>query len=358
MPGAAGEQQHRCGSQQRAGDRDHLRDRPPRALWPVEPQRRPSRSAEEREADEYVDVAAPERRRAEQRHQRRQIERGTQRINRRGDVEIDGNRQHPDDRDDHERPRHRPQTGPWSEPSRRSRDEDAKHEQADRAHHREEHHPPRDQQPQRGRRPGDARDRELRRGPRVRADRVGERALYRVTVDRDRSPIDQIPALRQTRTQRHDQRVRVRRRAVHRTRRLLPPGGVGDRDDREPRLDRLVIGQLHVRGRTVEHAARRRHRPDQIRVRRRSARYHDADGNRGCDRGDDPPPPAHASSRSPERRLTSANPPTASPRTPTISATIASPEDPPPPKDDFASIVGAGESDDSGPDQFTIDPSE
>ena len=46
---------------------------------------------------------------------------------------------------------------------------------------------------------GDARDRELRRRPRVRADRVGERALHRVAVDRDRPPVDQIPALRQMR---------------------------------------------------------------------------------------------------------------------------------------------------------------
>ncbi len=31
---------------------------------------------------------------------------------------------------------------------------------------------------------------------------------------------------------------------------------------------------------------------------------------------------------------------------------------PPPPSDDFASIVGAGASDDSEPDQLTIEPSE
>src|SRR5207248_1421965 len=48
---------------------------------------------------------------------------------------------------------------------------------------------------------------------------------------------------------------------------------------------------------------------------------------------------------------TAANPETA-------SATIASVELPPPPSDDFASTVGAGVSDDSGPAQSTTDPSE
>ena len=42
----------------------------------------------------------------------------------------------------------------------------------------------------------------------------------------------------------------------------------------------------------------------------------------------------------------------------TTSATIASVELLPPPKDDFASITGAGVSDDSGPLQSTTEPSE
>ena len=40
------------------------------------------------------------------------------------------------------------------------------------------------------------------------------------------------------------------------------------------------------------------------------------------------------------------------------SAMIVSAETPPPPSESFASIVGAGAADDSGPAQLTIDPSE
>jgi len=44
---------------------------------------------------------------------------------------------------------------------------------------------------------------------------------------------------------------------------------------------------------------------------------------------------------------------------PTISATIDSTDTPlPPPSELATSIVGAGASDDSGPDQSTIEPSE
>ena len=78
--------------------------------------------------------------------------------------------------------------------------------------------PARDQQLRRGRGRRDVRHLELRRRPRVRADGVGERALHRVAVDRDRAPVDQVPALGQVRPQRHDQRVRVGRRAADRAR--------------------------------------------------------------------------------------------------------------------------------------------
>ncbi len=91
---------------------------------------------------------------------------------------------------------------------------------------------------------------ELGRRPGVRSHRVRERPLHRVAVDRDRSPVDQVPALGQVGSQRHDQRVRIRRRAAHRAGRLLLAPGIGDRDDREPRLDRLVVGELDVRRRT------------------------------------------------------------------------------------------------------------
>src|SRR4030088_1283277 len=76
------------------------------------------------------------------------------------------------------------------------------------------------------------------------------------------------------------------------------------------------------------------------------------------ERQDDPPPRAPASARSPAPRLTSAKPPASSPRTPTINAMIDSTDEPPAPSELFDSIVGAGVSEDSGPAQLTIDPSE
>ena len=66
-------------------------------------------------------------------------------------------------------------------------------------------------------------------GPGVRADGEGEEPAHRVAVDRDRAPVDEVPALRHL-LQRHDQRVRVARRPVQRPRRDLVAGGVGDGD--------------------------------------------------------------------------------------------------------------------------------
>jgi len=98
----------------------------------------------------------------------------------------------------------------------------------DRRHHGEEGDPAGDQQLRCRCRLGDGGDRELRRRTRVGADGVGERALHRMAVDRDRAPVDQIPALGQMGAQRDDQGVRIRRRAVNRPRRLLAAVGVGD----------------------------------------------------------------------------------------------------------------------------------
>ena len=148
---------------------------------------------------------------------------------------------------------------------------DPQREQADRDHHRQEHHPARDQQLRRLRARRDLGHWELRRGPRVGTDGVRERALHRMAVDRDRAPVDQVPALRQMRAQRHDERVGIGGRPLDRTGRHLVARGVGHRDDREPRLDRLVVGELHRRGRGLQHAAGRGHGPDQVGVRRGDA---------------------------------------------------------------------------------------
>ena len=66
---------------------------------------------------------------------------------------------------------------------------------------------------------------------------------------------------------------------------------------------------------------------------------------------------SHATGRLPPR-VASATPPSRTPIPPTTSAMIAKVELPPPPSEDFASITGAGASDDSGPLQSTTEPSE
>src|SRR5512140_2952846 len=65
---------------------------------------------------------------------------------------------------------------------------------------------------------------------------------------------------------------------------------------------------------------------------------------------------SHATGRVP--RVASATAPSRTPIPPTTSAMIESVELPPPPSDEFASILGAGVSDDSGPLQSTTEPSE
>ena len=59
---------------------------------------------------------------------------------------------------------------------------------------------------------------ELRRRPRVRADREREGAAHRVAVDRDHAPVDEVPALGDL-LERHDERLRLGRRPLRRARR-------------------------------------------------------------------------------------------------------------------------------------------
>ena len=187
-------------------------------------------------------------------------------------------------------------------------------EQPDRHHHRQEHHPARDQHVGRGRGLVDAWHRELWRRAGVRSDRVRERPLHRVAVDRDRAPVDQVPPLGEVRPQRHDQRVGIRRVSADRRGRLLLAVRVGDGDDREPRLDRLVVGQLDRSRRSVEHAAGRGHGLDQVGVGRGGTRQRQPDRER--DQAEHAPPRgSHTSSLSPARLplMSSANRPAISP---------------------------------------------
>ena len=144
------------------------------------------------------------------------------------------------------------------------------------------------------------------------------------------------------RAQRHHERVRVRRRSVDGRRRLLLARRVGHRDDREPRLDRLVVGQLHVRA--AERSARRSP-PGPV-----LTRYACADAALGSAAPRPLPRRAPARSgprdscqrRAPGTPPISANPPASSPSTPTTSAMIVSSDTPPPPSELATSIVGAG----------------
>src|SRR5439155_16410672 len=110
------------------------------------------------------------------------------------------------------------------------------------------------------------------------------------------------------------------------------------------------------RRRLIHARARERRSPHEHRV-RPGGRW---ERKRSRDRHDqqrDARAPGHASARRPDlpMRLATA---TTSASTASASATIPSVLLPPPPSEAFASIVGAGVSADSGPDQSTTLPSE
>ena len=340
MPGRARDDQHRRRREECAAGCDQLGDRPARSLRSVDPQRDRRRHAEEREAQLEIDHRPAERCHPEQRHQRGHVERRAQRVVGGRDIEVHGDRDQAERRRDPHSDRQRSQAHAFDASNHRPGDQQPHDEQADRRHHEHEHRPARDQQLRGGGGRRDVRDPELGRRSRIRSDRVGEEPIDRVTVDRDRAPVDQVPPLGQIRPQRHHQRVGIRRRAVDGRGRLLAPVDVGHRDDREPGLDGLVVGQLDVRGRRVEHDARRRDRLDQVRVRGGAGRQREPGRDRDR-RHRDTRPPAHASSRSREPPI-SAKPPASSPSTPTTSAMIVSSDTPPPPSELTASIVGAG----------------
>ena len=92
-----------------------------------------------------------------------------------------------------------------------------------------------------------------------------------MAVDGDHAPDDEVPALPQM-LQRHVELVGVRRRAARRPAVCGVRVGVGDRDDREARLDRLRVDERDLRRRRVDDDARRRRRPEQRSVRERRRR--------------------------------------------------------------------------------------
>ena len=174
------------------------------------------------------------------------VERRAQRVDGGGDVEVDRHGHQADaamisERDRHRAQARRPRRGACSGRAIRI----LKHEQADRHHHRAGTSPT---EPPTG--SGsvavsrDVRDDELRRRARVRPDRERVGPLHRVAVDRDRPPVDQVPAGAAGAARSGTTSVSgFAGERLHRGGRELVTLGVGDRDDREPRLDRLVVGE-------------------------------------------------------------------------------------------------------------------
>ena len=126
------------------------------------------------------------------------------------------------------------------------------------------------------------RELELRRRPRVRSHREGEGAAHGVAVLGDDPPEHEVPAAMHV-LQRDDELVRVRLRARRRGGDDAVVLRVSHEDDREPRLDRLAVGEAHRSRRigrprgspTVRCAGARRARtpaPERGALRRRRSR--------------------------------------------------------------------------------------
>ena len=355
MAGDSRHEQDCSGRAEGSGQGKQRRERPLPPLRPIEPDRNRGRRREEGEDELEVEPPAPECRRAYEREERPEAPERAQRELGRRKQEVDGDRHECDQRGGPEGDRHVAQARAGNQRHHRPRDRDPQEEEADRRHDREEGEPARSHQL--GRRGGfrDGRDHELRRRSRVRSDGEREGAPHRVAVDRDHPPVDEVPAFGEPLHWR-DQRVRVRGRAAGRTGGLPVAGGVRHRDDGEPRLDGLAVAQRYLLRRHVDDPARDRRRLQESRVRPRRGRQRQRRRGRGEGNQDGA---LHARGRLPrDTDAASAAPASRTPTTPTTSATMASVELPPPPRDDFASITGAGVSEDSGPDQSTTEPSE
>ena len=222
MPRGSRDADRGGGRRDHADRREQLRNRPVLALGPVDPDRDPGGRDEQREDDPEVDVGTAEGRRSPERHDRAELEEPSKRVDRRRLLEVD--RDH--DQASTDVTANALVTERRDAPARRT---------AGRAMNRRrtirpielitvrKDEPLRDDQLGRRRRPGYVGDRELRRRARVRPDGERERALHRMSVDRDRAPVDEVPALRQLRLQ-LDDRACPDPRASEQAR-WSPPGG-------------------------------------------------------------------------------------------------------------------------------------
>ena len=349
VTGQRGQNQRRPTGEQRGRECEELDDRALLPFRPVEVEGDESGEAEERQHELEIQEVAAETGRPCGRDDRSEVERRAQRELRRCQHDVDGNRHDCDAERDSEGHRERPQRAARDDPHHRTGDHGSQHEQAEGAQQRQEHHPARDEQPRRRRGLAQRGHAELRRRPGVRPDREGEGAAHRVPVRRDHAPEDEVPALRHA-LERREQRLRRPRRAPRRARRHLVAARVGDRDDREARLDRLGEAQQHPRRRRVHGPARRGLGPYEPRM---------APGGRGQREGrrgrqSEQGTPPHATGRP---LVASPTIPSRTPIPPTISATMVSVELEPP-KEETPSITGAGVSELSEPVQSTTSPFE
>jgi hypothetical protein len=283
VAGRPGYDEHGEGRRARTRGREQLRDRARRPLRPVDPDRHGRRRDEERKAELEVEVASAEGGGVQERDDRAEVEGRAQRELSRCDVDVDRDRDQPQRGRQEERYRDRAQVRPVDAPDHRPRDAEPQHEEPDRRHDREEGDRARGDQPRSGRGLADRRDHELGLRALVRPDGERERASDRVAVDGDDAPVDEVPALGDL-LQRHDERVRIGRRARRAAVRHLVPVLVGDGDDREARLDRLVEGKRDLGGWGVDDAARRRDGADEVGVRRRRGRDRERDHDPGVQR--------------------------------------------------------------------------
>ena len=293
VPGEAHEQD--CGGRgdDRAALRQELDDRALAPFGALEEDRDRRREREKGDDELEIGERAAEGRHPHQGHECPDCRPRAQRELCRREEQVDRDRDQRERERDGERERHRARRASRRHPPQGSRDDRPEDEDPDARHQREEDEPAGDEQAWCCRRLADRRDHELRRRAGGGAYREGERTANRVTVGGDRTPEDEVPALRE-RLHRRDERVAIGRRAGRAAGRLLRAARVRDGDDGEPWLDGLAVGKSHLVWLGVLDAARGRERAEQSGVRPARGRKRQGDDHRAPDGRGRPPYRGHA----------------------------------------------------------------
>ena len=140
-PAAAGTTRHGGCRRDDAERGEQLRDRAVLAVGPVDEERDPGGEAEEQEADPEVEVAPPEGGRPPERDERGELEERAQRVDRGRLLEVGGHGEEGEGRGDREGNRQPAQPRPLDPAQGRPGDREPHREEADRAHHGQEHRP-------------------------------------------------------------------------------------------------------------------------------------------------------------------------------------------------------------------------